>query len=229
MRESTNGATSMPTITAIESQVRNPDRVSVHLDGEFAFGATLDSAASHGLRVGTSLTTEQVEALRRDDEVDRAVSAALNFLSFRPRSRREIENYLRQRKLEDDTASAVIARLERAGLLDDRDFARFWVENRLTFRPRGTRALRAELAQKGIDREITEEAVGSIEDEEPIALEVARKKVKSYAALDDREFFRRMLGHLQRRGFPYSVAARVTRQLQEERGADVPEDIPLEE
>jgi regulatory protein len=229
MGESTIGTTAMPTVTAIESQVRNPERVSVYLDGDFAFGATLASAASHALRVGTVLSSEQVAALRHDDEVDRALSATLNFLSFRPRSRREIETYLRRRKLDDTAASEVLARLDRIGLLDDREFARFWVENRLTFRPRGTRALRAELAQKGIDREISDEAVAAIEDEEPIALDVARKKAKSYAALDDREFVRRMLGHLQRRGFAYGVAARVTRQLQDEREAEVPEDLPPEE
>jgi regulatory protein len=219
----------MPIVTSIEAQTRDPERVSIFLDGKFAFGATRLTAAAHSIHVGRSLEEAEVDAILHDDEVDRALSAALNFLSYRPRSRHEILTYLRKRKLDEPGTEAVVARLERMGLLDDRDFARFWVENRLAFRPRGSRALQAELLQKGIDREIVGEAVAAIEDEEPIALEVARKKVRSYAALDDREFYRKMIGHLQRRGFGYAVASRVTRTLQDERGADVPDDAGLEE
>ena len=101
----------MPTITAVQAQQHDPERVSVFLDGKFAFGATAMAAYSQRLTVGRDLSEEEVASLTRDDEIDRAFAAALNFLSFRPRSVREVRDYFRRRKTESDCAAAVIVRL----------------------------------------------------------------------------------------------------------------------
>jgi|SRR5947209_10153452 len=210
----------MPKITAIEPQKRDPERVNVYIDGEFAFGASILVVVSRGLAIEQDISQEFLEELKEDDLAERSYGAALNFLSFRPRSRREVQDYFRRRKIDTEIGDRVIARLEHNGFLDDREFARFWVENRQSFRPRGTRALRAELRQKGLDSEIVEEALGDIGDEDVIAREAGLKKLRSFADLDEREFFRRMVGFLQRRGFPYQVSARVSKELWEEsRGA----------
>jgi regulatory protein len=203
----------MPVITAIEPQKRDPDRVNVYVDGEFAFGASLLVVSSRHLATGQELAPEAVDELKRDDLAERAYNAALNFLSFRPRSRREMREYFRRRAVEAEIGEQVIARLERNGFLDDREFARFWVENRQTFRPRGTRALRVELRQKGLSGEIIEDALAVVGDEDAIAREAGEKKLRSFGRLDEREFFHRMIGFLQRRGFPYDVSARVARDL----------------
>lgn len=212
----------MPTITSLQPGKRDPERVNVYLDGEFAFAAPLGVVMVRRLSEGQTLSEQEIEAIRQDDALDRAYAAALNFLSFRPRSRREIEQYFRGRKTELPLVDAVLERLERQGLVDDHAFATFWVENRQTFRPRGTRALRAEMRQKGLDNEVIDEALSAVDDEEPIAYEVGSKKARSYASLDEREFFRKMVGFLQRRGFPYETAARAARRIytdiQEESG-----------
>jgi regulatory protein len=210
----------MGTITAIEPQKRDPERVSVYVDGSFAFGVTRMLMAARGLRAGSTLSDEEADALRHDDELERAYNASLGYLSYRPRSRQEILDYLRKKNIRGEDALAVTERLERIGLLDDREFARFWVENRLAFRPKGTLALRVELRQKGVGSDVIGDALDSIEDEEPIAYEVAKKKARSYAGLDPREFSTRMIGFLQRRGFPYGVAARVVRRMAEEAGLE---------
>jgi regulatory protein len=206
----------MPVITAIEPQKKDPERVNVFLDGDFGFGATLLTVAARRLAVGHELAEDTIEELKQNDLAERTYGAALNFLSFRPRSRREMQDYFRRRGTDSEIGEQVIARLEGNGLVDDREFARFWVENRQAFRPRGTRALRVELRQKGLEGEVVEEALAGIGDEDVIAREAAVKKLRSFANLDEREFFRRMVGHLQRRGFPYEVGARVTRRLWEE-------------
>jgi regulatory protein len=213
----------MPTITAIEPQRRDPERVNIYLDGQFAFGASMMVAAARGLSEGATLSAEDVEALRSEDEVEKAFNAALNFLSFRPRSRREIEDYFRRRKLEPEVGTVVVERLERIGVLDDREFARFWVENRQTFRPRGTRALKAELRQKGVESEIIDETLADLGDEEETAFVAGMKKARSYSTADEREFFRKMLGFLQRRGFPYGPAAAASRRIYGELTAEEPE------
>jgi regulatory protein len=224
------GATGVPVITDIEPQKHDEERVSIYLDGKFGFGVSRMAAAARGLVPGRSLTEDDIEALRNDDEIDRALNATLNFLSYRPRSRREIEDYLRRKGIDQAAAPAVVARLERMGLVDDREFARFWVENRQTFRPRGVRALRFEMRQKGLDNDVIDTALEHIDDEEPIAYSVGQKKQQSYRSLEGREFLTRMTQFLQRRGFPYGVSSSVARRLlqQREEGDEsgLEEDLP---
>jgi regulatory protein len=214
----------MPVITAIETQKNHAERVNVYLDGRFAFGASALVIASRHITEGRELSDEDIDSLKGDDSAERAYNAALNFLSFRPRSTRELEDYFRRKGVEPIISGAVIERLRRINLVNDGEFARFWVENRQSFRPRGTRALRVELRQKGLASEAIDEALENIGDEGEIALSVGRKKMGSYRGLDDRSFLAKLIGFLQRRGFSYSVASKAARDLLEERGGDRPKD-----
>ncbi|HEX8917778.1 MAG TPA: RecX family transcriptional regulator [Chloroflexota bacterium] len=206
----------MPQITALSLQKNDPERINVEIDGRFAFGISRMLAASRGLSTGQELTPAEVEALRHDDDAERAHNAALNFLTFRPRSNKEIADYLRKRKTEPEVIAAVVERLQGSGLIDDDEFARFWVENRQSFRPRGSRALRAELRQKGLAADVIEGTLNNLGDEEPAAIKAGRSKLRSYEKLEDAEFVRKMTAFLQRRGFAYDVSARAARQLLEE-------------
>src|SRR5579859_5867062 len=203
----------MSKITSLSPQMHDPERINVELDGHFAFGISRLLAASRGFFVGQDLSTVDLDELRRDDDVERAYNAALNFLTYRPRSRKEIADYLRKRKTDQDAIEAAIDRLQNAGFLDDDEFARFWVDNRQSFRPRGTRALRAELRQKGLANDVIDGTLEALGDEEPAAVKAGRSKARTYAQVEEREYMRKMTAFLQRRGFPYEVAARAARQL----------------
>lgn len=98
---------------------------------------------------------------------EKLLNKALNLLSYRPRSVAE----MRQRGLE-----AVIPKLIELDLLDDQKFARWWVDQRRTFRPRGNIALKTELLQKGIDREIIASVLLSKDEELSLAQKLLAKK-----------------------------------------------------
>ncbi|MFQ3662707.1 MAG: RecX family transcriptional regulator [Chloroflexaceae bacterium] len=193
-------------ITAITAQTHNSQRVNVFVDGQFAFGLGLDTLAREGLYVGQQLdgaTRVRLEALA---ETERALSAALRLLTARPRSSAEIRQRLRQKGFGSAAVAQTLERLLTTGLLDDAAFSRYLIENRQTFRPRGARALRAELRQKGVDRETIEAAMaacaGDADAERARALAVARAALPRYAGAPDRATFdRRLGGLLQRRGF----------------------------
>lgn len=220
----------MPVVTGIETQKNRAERVNVYLDGQFAFGASALVAASYHLTPGRELSEAEVEALQADESAEQAYNSALNYLSFRPRSARELQDYFRRKGIAAEPADAALARLRRIGLVDDEAFAKFWIENRQNFRPRGARALRAELYRKGVDRETVDEALETAGDEEQNALNAARKKAGSWRALDEREFAQRLIGFLQRRGFAYAVGARVAQQLLSERGGELDDDeLPLDD
>src|SRR5688572_14308677 len=117
-------------ITDIRSQERDSSRVSVHLDGEYAFAIAAAQSVEQGLRIGDDLSPERVVALRALDEVGRATEAAVRLLASRPRSVREVRDRLRQRGFGPEAIDAAVGKLEGWRYVDDADFARFWVENR---------------------------------------------------------------------------------------------------
>lgn len=189
-------------ITAIVRQKRNPERVSIFLDEEYAFGLTRIVAA--WLQVGQYLSEEKIASLQAEDAREVAYLKAIKYLDYRERSEAEIRIHLNKRDINESVIKDVIDRLLRSGLVDDRRFAANWVENRLEFRPRGRRALFYELRQKGISEEIIQEMLDSINDEE-LAYQAAIKKAKNYQSLEWDDFRKKMLGFLSRRGFSYDI------------------------
>jgi regulatory protein len=193
-------------ITDLRPTRRDPDRISVDLDGTFAFALPAQLVSDERLEIGDALDEERIAALLAADETARATEAALAFLAYRPRSEREVRDRLRRGGYASETIDHVITRLNDWRYLDDADFARRWVENRATHRPRGTRLLQQELRQKGIDRETAREVIAEAElDEVADAEALARRRLPAYAGDDPASIRRRLGAYLARRGYGYDV------------------------
>jgi regulatory protein len=203
----------MSTITAIEPQQKNPQRVNIHLDGEFAFGLARITAG--WLKVGQELSEEKIAALQAKDSSEMAYQKALHYLSYRPRSSAEVRQNLIKRGISEPLVDETIARLQHAGLVNDQEFARAWVENRNTFQPRSKSALRMELRRKGLSDEILQV------DEEALACEAARKYARRLTGLEWIDFRQKLSGFLARRGFSYTTLSPVVSKVwKETRTAD---------
>jgi len=200
-------------ITALKVQKRNPQRVNVYLDDEFAFGLSRLTAAR--LQLGQVLNESQIRELQAADEGEVAYQKALHFLSFRPRSGNEVQKNLEKHDFSDEVISEVIERLRRNHLVNDLDFAQNWVENRSEFRPRGRRALEMELRQKGVPHEVIAAVLDNLNEAE-LAYQAARKQARKYSRLEWREYRQKMIAFLARRGFNYGVAAPAVKKVWEE-------------
>lgn len=219
-------------ITSIEYQKINAERLNIYLDEEYAFSVAEIVAAEHHLKEGLTLTPEDVAAMQEADMYNLQLSAALNFISMRPRSVAEVRTRLKRNYPEAprEATERVIVRLQELKYLNDADFVRFWIENRNNSAPRGRHLLRQELMQKGVAKDLIDTALETYLDaapetssfadeedspsevrtvEEQQALELARKKATSYAAEDWAGFYRKLGGLLLRRGYDYSITNRV--------------------
>jgi len=200
----------MKKITALVVQKHNPNRVNIHLDGEFAFGLARITAA--WLRVGLELDENKIEQLQAEDARERALQQALLFLSYRARSESEIRKNLIKHEIPESVIDLTLEKLRQDGLANDNDFAQTWVENRNTFRPRSRRMLAMELRQKGLDDEAMQSALKSVDDE-PLAYEAAKKRAVRFKELEWNEFRKKLSEFLARRGFSYSVIAPVVTRI----------------
>jgi regulatory protein len=141
------------------------------------------------------------------------------FLSYRARSESEIRQNLRKHEIPEPVIEQTLERLRQDGLANDNQFARAWVENRSTFRPRSRRMMALELRQKGLNDETVSSAIESVDDE-ALAYEAAQKKVARYKGLERNEFRKKLSDFLGRRGFAYSVIAPVVTRLWNETHQD---------
>jgi regulatory protein len=207
-------------ITSLSVQKRNPERVNVHIDGEFAFGLAMIEAAK--LSTGQFLTDADIQALEHVDESERARESALNLLSYRPRSEREVRRRLQRKGFSEQAIESAVQRLLRAKLLDDEAFARYWISNREQFRPRGQFALRQELWRKGVPSRIIDRLLEDV-DEAGNAYRAATKRLSRWQRMDPGERRRKLTGYLQRRGFSYDVIREVWERLVAEKSIDQPE------
>ena len=146
----------------------------------------------------------------------RARDAALRLLSYRARSEGEVRARLR-RRFPAPLVEEVVSALRDQALLDDAEFAKLWTADRDSLKPRSAWAIKQELLGKGVDRELAEEAVQDIDDEES-GYRAGLRLAQRLQAADYVTFRRRLGGVLQRRGFSYTISRDTINRLWEDMG-----------
>jgi regulatory protein len=199
--------------------LRGGRKVRVEMAGADSFSLSLALAA--GLHPGQELSDAEIEKLAARDRVESFFRRCVALIARRPRSRAELERYLRARKTADGESQEVLERLVERGLVDDRDFARQWVDNRQSFRPRSRRALRMELRRLGVADPDARGALESV-NENDAALAAARKKAaRVYESIRGdpqprRMFENKLTQFLASRGFDFDLARETARTIWQE-------------
>lgn len=219
----------MSSISDMQPQKKNPKRVNIFIDGEFAFGISRESKIINKLKIQDSLSDIRIQNLIFNDQVERLLGKAIKFLSYRPRSEKEIrDNLLQKLKLTDKaeeekknfekSIEEVIKKIKKIGQIDDREFAKWWVDQRTRFKKMSPRIIKSELWKKGIDKELIDEILTESNiDQYSLALEAAKKKLSSYKSLDKVEFKTKMSRFLASRGFSWEGIKKVVDTLSESR------------
>lgn len=208
-------------VTSVEPQKNNPRRFNIFLDGQFAFGADEDLVVERRLVIGKEISGDDMEKILSEAEVGKLVEKVYGLLNIRYRSEREIRDYMKQlsfkRKLKDKdelsevVIEALIEKLKKRDLINDLRFATEWVEARRKSKKKGINALKSELFQKGISREITDEVLSADigDSEESLAKQALEKKLRIWKNLPEMEFKQKSLRFLMSRGFNYDLAKQV--------------------
>jgi regulatory protein len=155
-------------------------------------------------------------------EQRKATDICYALLAARARTRVELKDALLRKGISEQTAELVLAKFDRAGLIDDAAFAEVWVRSRHTYQGLARRALAMELRRKGVADEVAAEAVAAVDDEaeEDRARDLVRKKLRTMAGLDDTTKIRRLVAVLARKGYAEGLAYRVVREELRRAGED---------
>jgi regulatory protein len=148
--------------------------------------------------------------------------AAVLYLGNRPRSVAEIRRHLHSKRYDDEAIDGAIDRLRAQRYVDDLDFAKYWVEQRSRFRPKGDRALVSELSNKGVSRETIDLALGEMpaESEDDRARRAIARQLMRWESLEPAERKRKIHAFLAQRGFGYDVIDEVIARPEVEAATD---------
>lgn len=150
---------------------------------------------------------------REPEPEDVARAIVLRQLSMGPRSRKQLEDKLRQRACPEQVAAKVLDRMTEVGLVDDQAYADLLVRSRQAGRGLAKRALAHELRGRGVADETIEQAIGSIdrESEQARAEQIAARRMRALAGLAPQVQARRLAGVLARKGYPPALVYAVVR------------------
>src|SRR5919198_186570 len=139
--------------------------------------------------------------------------AAVRYLAGRPHSVAEIARHLRSKRFDDVAIDSAIDKLRAQRYVDDEAFARFWVEQRERFKPRGDRALKSELLGKGVSRDVVDLVLGERAPDADVeqAKKALSRPMTRWATLDAPERKRKIHAYLAGRGFDYDTIEEVIR------------------
>lgn len=215
----------MAKVTKIQQQVKRSDRYSIYIDEAYSFSLSEHQLVGSGLRVGKEFTAEELATFKSESAFGKAYERTLNYVAIRPRSRKEIHDYLvrtflypkpkvytdrnGQQKIKkivvDKTEvqqmiERVMQRLETKGYIDDQAFANAWLASRQLTKPSSRRRLKQELKAKGISTEIIATSLQNENIDEASNLEQLITKKQRQSRYRDPT---KLTHYLLRQGFNY--------------------------
>lgn len=202
-------------ITALTPSVKNRDRTTVFIDGEFAFGIWTDLVVKNGLHVGMQLSETQVQHLMQDEGVLKARSSALHFLTYASRTEHQVRERLAKQKFHRRIIHQVIRELYDLGYIDDRKYAMEYAEARFKNKGYGPDRIRRELISDGVSHQCVEAAIDQNSSEELLqerAKTLAERfLVRVHGTYPEKR--KKLTAYLVRRGYEYIMAKQLVSEV----------------
>ncbi|MEA3432417.1 MAG: RecX family transcriptional regulator [candidate division WOR-3 bacterium] len=178
-------------------------RFNIYIDGEFSLAVSEETLHKMDLYEGKELAEEELEKIKHLEENVRAKDYALNLLSYRPRTRKELLRRLKEKKFTLAIAEETVSKLEQSGLVNDYDFAVYFVE---TFRDRrGIYRLKNDLFRLGVEREVTDRVLADVPvDEKETATNLIDRWLRIHRTRDEKTR-RKLINYLVQRGISWSI------------------------
>ncbi|MCA9333201.1 RecX family transcriptional regulator [Candidatus Saccharibacteria bacterium] len=187
-------------VTNIKQQAKNNKRYSIFIDHKYSFSLSEGELLNRSVRIGQSYTSSEIKELKLISTRDKAYTQVINLIARRPRSEWEIRDYLRRKGNEDQSIEQIVNKLTINKLINDKEFALRWVENRRLLKNTSKRKLKLELISKHVAENIVDSVLAEDDTEEiDVLKELVSKKRKQTRYQDDLK----LMQYLSRQGFNY--------------------------
>ncbi len=203
-------------VTEIKQQVKDENRVNIYINNKYVFAISKQDVAFYNLREGEEITQEKYDTILENVVFAKAKLTAINFLSRKDRSTREVIRKLKEKGFTKEVTKKVLEFLKSYGYINDLEYAKKFVKQRVVVRGYGKFKVIYELRDKGINDNIIEKVTQNIEDDEyESAIKLGRKKARRLDLTDYKEK-QKLYSYLQRRGYSYDIIKSVLQQINSE-------------
>ena len=194
----------MNEITAITAQVKDKTRCNIYIDGRFYCGLTLETVVKNRLKVGSSVSAEELASMQLESEKNTALNKALGFLSATRKTEREVRSYLNKKGYLPVVSDFVVEKLREYGFINDEEYAEAYTE--CASKRKGGRRIRMELKNKGLSDGAIDSALSGLDSEQE--LETAKGILEKYMRGKDadKNTLQKAYRYLMGKGFDYEVA-----------------------
>lgn len=167
------------------------------------------------LSKGKVLSEEEYNKLRDFNDYNLNFSKALNFISYRIRSKKEVYDKLRKDNVSKEHIDKIISKLEEDGYIDDYRFTKAFFESKTEINKWSNRKIEYELINKGIDKNIIDEFSFNFKELEfKNAKDLVEKKLPQWEnKFEGFKLKNKIYTFLSSRGFDYSIIERVIGEL----------------
>ena len=193
----------MSEITQITPQIKDKRRCNIYVDGRFYCGLTLEATVKNRLKVGQTVSLQQLSEIQLESEKNVAFDKALTHLSATRKTEKQMRDFLAKKGYLPAVTEYVLEKLKGYNFVNDEDYAKAYVG--ATSKQKGGRLIRMELKQKGVsDTEIDEALTGISETEQTeTANRILQKYMKNKEAT--RENLQKAFRHLLSKGFDVEI------------------------
>jgi regulatory protein len=197
-------------ITSIKQQVKNPERVSIFIDGKYSFSLSLDELVGQKLKNNQELNEAEIKKLKKISEDGKLKARALVWVLGRPHSTRELRDYLFRKKADKDLVEQFVEEFTSKNYLNDSKFAEWFAELKQRA-GKSNRQIQAELYKKGISRQLVDATLQERGNDELERLKIlVAKKSRSSRYKNDPLKFKQ---YLARQGFGYQDIEEALKEL----------------
>lgn len=209
-KKSTDTGITLPvTITSIKPQKKRSGRFSLYHDDQFIIGVSTDTLIAFNLNKGVVINCKLFEQLSAEEEVNTVRNYMLKLLGRRSHSGGELKTKALRKGYRQKHIDSVLNELRRKKYLNDEEFARRYVSDKLNIQHWGPVKISSELARKGIDPKTVKKALSEITDGlelKQICVDLALRRKHHFSGESDN--FKReqkIAAYLRRRGFTYNT------------------------
>ncbi len=195
----------MPTVSKITKQKTRP-LYNLFIDGKFATSVSGETLIKFALKSGKDIKEEELQEIIGQTSHEKYLTSAILFINFRPRSRKEVVTRLKKKGATPEDINSTTKKLESYDLLDDTQFAQWWIEGRLKNNPKSKHMLFLELTKKGVDKEIARNVIDRANTSDlKAAQQILLKKEYLWRGLSPKEILKKATWLLGSRGFDWET------------------------
>ena len=205
----------MAKITKIEIQKRNKERVNLFLDDEYAFSLSTELVYKEALKVNEEVDSKKLGVLAEREGLIRCKDSALRIIERSYKTEKEVRDKLSLKGYEDNAINKSIEFLKEYNFINDIKYTKAFIKDKLN--SSGSNKIKYTLIQKGISKELIEEELSNLneDNEKKVAIDLAKKKfmIIKKRENDNYKISGKLYRYLLSKGYGYDIVNEVVKEV----------------